>query len=576
MEKLEQIMKPYLDKKEEIEKILNKPEEQRKAIKNIVDRRNNERKVLEMRLEHLRDNKEREINEYLQEYAMTSASSNYLQIIKADLEKAYREKEEEILKDLNEFDASTQEEILNVEESFKTNGKSLDEYQKELNEISDSMLKQLYQEEQKLQEKLDIQKDKEFHLQRQRRYFKYEYNEQNQLVNAYKYKELQDEIDSVEVKIRDIEAKLKKISEYRNDIKNHTYNNWAVSVSQSQNISDSVKEEEIEMVSLPVDETVTTIDAEENISTNVEEENTVVTVEKENISTNVEEENISTNVEEENISTNVEKENLAETVSTIEEEQIEETNESEIENRNSFGTPILPVDDIDIIEDEIRYNVLRANKKIVVDTYTDLIKMVYCDIMKELNDINTLRLDTSKGGLKESEAYISEKNNDASYSILGKVDLGNDENSIELPCGEYINSSDFDQAVEEYYNKNKGVTYEVQGYNARLKITPKTLKKFKNELKRSSEFSLTKNSKTSKTDTRKVAVKMDNGDVKTIATVYSELPADDYISRNKTIYTLSNLFKQKNKSWISRALEKFESKEEVIEETTDKEYTKTK
>ena len=558
MEKLEQIMKPYLDKKEEIEKILNKPEEQRKAIKNIVDRRNNERKVLEMRLEHLRDNKEREINEYLQEYAMTSASSNYLQIIKADLEKAYREKEEEILKDLSEFDASTQEEILNVEESFKTNGKSLDEYQKELNEISDSMLKQLYQEEQKLQEKLDIQKDKEFHLQRQRRYFKYEYNEQNQLVNAYKYKELQDEIDSVEVKIRDIEAKLKMISEYRNDIKNHTYNNWAVSVSQSQNISDSVKEEEIEMVSLPVDETVTTIDAEENILTNVEEENTVVTVEKENISTNVEEEN------------------LDETVSTIEEEQIEETNESEIENRNSFGTPILPVDDIDIIEDEIRYNVLRANKKIVVDTYTDLIKMVYCDIMKELNDINTLRLDTSKGGLKESEAYISEKNNDASYSILGKVDLGNDENSIELPCGEYINSSDFDQAVEEYYNKNKGVTYEVQGYNARLKITPKTLKKFKNELKRSSEFSLTKNSKTSKTDTRKVAVKMDNGDVKTIATVYSELPADDYISRNKTIYTLSNLFKQKNKSWISRALEKFESKEEVIEETTDKEYTKTK
>ena len=99
MEKLEPIIKPYLDKKEEIEKILNKPEEQRKAIKNIVDRRNNERKVLEMRLEHLRDNKEREINEYLQEYAMSSASSNYLQIIKADLEKAYREKEEKILKD---------------------------------------------------------------------------------------------------------------------------------------------------------------------------------------------------------------------------------------------------------------------------------------------------------------------------------------------------------------------------------------------------------------------------------------------------------------------------------------------
>lgn len=496
MENIERIMKPYFDKKNEPEKEsekLNKTKEEFKINRKI------QKRVLEARLQNLRDNKEREISEYLSEYTKQDMpSSNYLQIIRADLEKAYRKREEEYLEDIKRFEKRTEEEKVALRELRKLNKNQNYQfiYQKELNEIGEVVTEELYQEKKNLELQLEEIKMNFDSAMLKLNEFNYEYNDQHQVTNGYKFKELYDESSKLIEKMSKIKKSIEQVDKYINEIREY---------------KNSTIEPELTVETESVVAPDLIVETEPNL---------------------------------------------------VLEQEIQKTGD------------VLPIDDIDPMKDEIVYNATRRGKKIIADSYSDLLKMVYNDIINEVKSINAIRLDPSKKYLAESEAYISQKVQTSNYSILGKVDLGNKEKSVELPCGEYINTKDFENALDIYFQKNKGNIYEVKGYNNVSKMSLATLEDCKESLKKCSTIKLLKDNKISAIDIRRVFGKEKaieyNQEVqgKELGSVHSNLPQGDYIFRNETIINLFNLFEQKNKTWIQRALENLKESEEPEIEVT--------
>lgn len=104
---LEAIMKPYYDKKEEIEK-------------KYIERKN----FLSLRLENLRNNKEREIEEYIQNAVAERPNfyAGYGAMIRKDLEQAYAKKEQELeqeIKDNSKYYRLDVRELVSIKEELR-------------------------------------------------------------------------------------------------------------------------------------------------------------------------------------------------------------------------------------------------------------------------------------------------------------------------------------------------------------------------------------------------------------------------------------------------------------------------
>ena len=85
---IEEIMKPYFDKKEEIENKLK-----------VNNQYLEEKRIIELRLERLRDNKEQEIEEYVKNAVSDRPDfyAGYGAMIRKDLEQSYVAREQELL-----------------------------------------------------------------------------------------------------------------------------------------------------------------------------------------------------------------------------------------------------------------------------------------------------------------------------------------------------------------------------------------------------------------------------------------------------------------------------------------------
>ena len=104
---LEEIMKPYYDKKDNIEK-------------QYIERKS----FLTLRLENLRNNKEREIEEYVQNAVAERPDfyAGYGAMIRKDLEQAYAKKEQELeqeIKDNDKYYRLDVRELVSIKEDLR-------------------------------------------------------------------------------------------------------------------------------------------------------------------------------------------------------------------------------------------------------------------------------------------------------------------------------------------------------------------------------------------------------------------------------------------------------------------------
>ena len=181
--KLEDMMRRYFEKQEEIQ---NKYTVQKNFLK--------------MRLERLRDNKEREIAEYVD----NSLSSNknfyvgYGAMVRNDLEKEYARKEEEIQNELNAVDKYYRVDV------------------RELVSIKEDIRKELFAKKRELVLKLrEVQIDSDLVILNIAK-FEPKYDENYSIINGDERKKLFDRShELVEVKYN-LEKELKQLEEYLN------------------------------------------------------------------------------------------------------------------------------------------------------------------------------------------------------------------------------------------------------------------------------------------------------------------------------------------------------------------------
>ena len=178
---IEEIMKPYFDKKEEFEKKYTE-----------------EKNSLKLRLERLRENKASEIQEYINN-ALNSNQNFYVgygAMLRKDLEQSYAEREAQLEREINDFDKFYRVDVREVSDIKQEVRKDLFSAKKEL---------EIRLQEVELNYKIVM-----LNLSK----IKLEYDEQHRVLNGDAYKSIYAQADSlIDVK-RNIQKELDSVNKY--------------------------------------------------------------------------------------------------------------------------------------------------------------------------------------------------------------------------------------------------------------------------------------------------------------------------------------------------------------------------
>lgn len=642
LEILQNIMKPYFDKKAEIE---NKPAElendksiQLDKIKEMRQERINRRKELEIELEELEskieelkndreekikslkielenlkvrtkisiddfnERKEREIEEYITKTmdSNRNLSAVYGSFVRKDLEKQYdtrlkdleakfKQTEEELTEQVNELEIQTDFEnelkeekarllkeikslksVSEEEKEEKQNLENLDNRTdfrrvdlRELVDIKENIRKQLFVEQKRLNNELNrLQIEQRIYitslpmeLEKQQlefneimyklSNFKYEYNDQHQVINGNEWRKLYEESNKISDRIYELKQKI------------------------AEGITDS---EEI----LNVREALANIDKYLEMTNLTEEEIKVVMMsmtpwEK-------------AEYDRRKALSNSELIGLDSDEDEFEEIKIDELPEDELEEKEDLeeldkildkivenDDEILGVEenkDIVEINDPVESNYTEAENDIVVENELDLLQTVYNDIVKQTMALKSVRISQSKHNLKENEYYISAKQGDEDYKVSGLVNLATEDKSLKLPCGEYVDLAEMKQALKNYYKKSKARTYFVKQAEKSYEITKGTLSKLKKALKKCSAIELFKENKLPGLDMFRVYGKEKSDEIireaeigKMKAENFSE---GEFINRNEFIISMKNLFTAKKQTWLRSLSDSLKAKREEL------------
>lgn len=518
---LENIMKPYFDKKKEIESapiaLENDKSETRLKIQEMKTERINKRKELEIELENLRvrrkvaiedfkEKKEIEIDEYISESLNTDSNffASYGSMLRKDLEQEYDKKLKELEADFNAKEESLINEITNlkmVSEEERTEKQSLENLNnksdysrvdlRELVEIKNSLRKQLFAEQKRLNFELKQQKNYFEDIMSKLSNFKYEYNDQQQVINGADWRALYENSNETSVEIGKIKAALEKIDEYLG-------------------LTELTKEE-ISAVMM-----------------------SMTPWEKEEYN------------RRKDIQNNVNNENVA-------------------EPEEDLGV----IDSSDVIEinDPVVSKYEEKNGNVVVDKYSDLLKTIYNDVVKKANNLKSVKLNGSKEKLGENEYYISSKKDNGNYEVNGTVNL-KQEDGIMLPCGEYVYDENINEAVDNLFNKTKGRSYIVKETGKEYNLSKTAIENFKSKIKKCSTIKLIKEKKIGKLDLLRVFGKrkadeivkeIEIGEIKD-----NNLPEGDYINRNELIVAMDNLFTTKKLDWLKNLTDTLKDKKDEL------------
>lgn len=532
---IEQIMKPYFDIKEymkndpksienessNIDQNLSKLREERLLVKKTLEARLDElranaiadKKALELRLNNLKERKEREIEEFING-SKDAFYAGHVATIRKDLESAYKQKEEELEKQIadlekvnadrqkdlegqirnlsrrseEELDSMKQKEVVSSKTDFRSRA-----YIRKTVDIKEDIRKKLIAKQKEIEFAISKEKLNFDSIMLELSQFKYIYDENHTPINASEWKALYQKSSDSSDKMNNLKANLNKLKQY---------------LSETE-----LTEEEIKVVMTAI------APQEKEILQELEQQEKNEIVDNFTVPEN------------------------SKTIEPIEPEKISNENEPTQDSQTIEG-PIPQLRSFNYDAEDVAYNTdlvtepdyVEKGNKIEVDTRADLVKLIYNDVMKTIESTDTITLHDSKGDLKETERYIGINN-----EIKGSVDVG----SLALPNGEYVNSDDFEDALDKYINKSKGKTYVVKERNDKLRIT--NVERFKKALNGSSILHLGK----------KVASKLAiRGREQTTVTskelgeVRGEAKQGQYISRNELIRNLNELFETKKVAWL--------------------------
>lgn len=550
LEILNSIMKPYFDKKEEID---NKPallEKEKNEFKEAVRKKVDERLTKKIKLlqelkkikarhkvaiEDFKEKMEREIEEYINSTMESNPSltSVYSSFVRKDLQKNYVENSEirkgydQRLKELDDnFKAQEQalmkeiedltkisEEELEKDEQYYVNLDNQPDYSRvdlrELVELKDETRKKLFAERKRLNQRLEelkpqyeeynrtVEDLKEYQIKlneivEKLSNFKYEYNAQNQVVNSEDWKKLYEERSLISDKITDLTDVLVEknsvIHEF-NDVKN----------------SIEKVEEYIKLTEL------------------TQEEISVVMM------------------------------------------SMTPWEKAEYDRRKGKTNP---KEDLIEINDNKEYKYEEKDGKIFVDDMENLLGVIFNDVVKTISNLKSIRINGSKGKLKENEGYISAKTNSKGYEEKGIVTV--DETIVKLPCGEYLNKNDISEATERLYSKPKAITYIVKETGKAYKMSKDAVQKLKSALKNCTTIELVKENKVSRLDLLKVFGKKKTNDVMKQVEIGelkdSNLEEGEFVNKNETIVAFKNLFTEKKVEWLRNLSSSLRDKVESLTE----------
>ena len=529
-ERLNEIMKPYFDKMNGIEEDVK---QNREKISDVLNRRRLEKRQLELRLERLRKNKDKEINEYIESQPMLYVG--YGATLRKDLEEMYKSQEEELLAEIKSFDIVTQKQIDELEKElnnqqnrhreeykidmsyakdllneFNESNRAMKDAKNALNsnislsemvEIKVNTKRQLISMQKELSLQLDQEEINFQQVMLKINRFEYKYDDNHQIINADEWKKLYEESNSIKAKCEEIRACLEKIKQ-----------NLALMELTKEEAEYLMRSkapfEERELSERPANG----VDLSDKVSDDTSE---------------------AKKDEEINIS------------DTIEDEENDKTDD-------------LP-DMIEEKETPVLVNYEKDKKgNITVETQDDLLKALYNEILKEIENLRTVRINGSNGKLGQNGRYVNAKDDiNSSYSNIGNI-VPSDDEPIQLPNGEYLYTSDFNQAIDRLYNKQKGRTYKVKESGKKYKITYRTLNKFKSQLKDSAILSL----KSKKDSEGKLLYGgPSNKDQVQLGEVGpTNLPDGSYLLKNDVIDKLNSVFTPSRLSSLKAFISKLKQK----------------
>lgn len=583
---IEEIMKPYFEKKQQME---NRIESLKEELEKIRTKRQKNVRInsLKLQLERIRNNKESEIAEYIQNALLEGNDfySGYSAMIRADLEREYALKERELEKEIEELSKNTFDEIEeDIEQipdeereiELENEIKALEKYYrvdiKELIEIKSEIRKSL----------ISAKKELEFNIMEAKinfdvamlklKRFEYIYDENNRVLNSNEFKELYDEVNRlIEIKYG-YEMQLKQLNEYLKitelepeEIKigmmsltpweKEEYDRRKAAVieevsvmTEEEETSSDINEEEKEQ---PITQ-VENIESEIPFDINEEEK------EQEESLTSVGETEEETSFDvlkpdelplEDDIMDEVE-ENLSKEIEKITKEMEENSEESEKDPEEIIKGDL--IDSTFTVKDSVVK--IDENEDVIADTYDDLLKFIFSDVVEYTKKIRSIKVDAGKAQIADSSRYIStsEDGRYDEYDIKGKIDS----EDVKLPTGEFVNKKDILDAINNYRKSNKGRTFTVDGVD--YKISRRTVKDLKKLLKHCTTLTLLNEKKITEFDMKRVIGKniSDDNSKLDLGRVATDLPAGDYISIEQFYNNLENLFEEKRKGWFSRTFEK--------------------
>ncbi|MBQ2947264.1 MAG: hypothetical protein IJE04_05440 [Bacilli bacterium] len=511
LEILENIMKPYFDKKAEIEnipvKLENEKNETANKIRELKVERISKRKELELELENLKVRREIALNDFkekmerdIEAYIGNAQNSNsnffasYGSMLRKDLEREYniklkelegnfKDQEQSLAVEISKLKIVTDEEISNKQD-LEDLGKGLDYSRvdlREMVEIKGNLRKSLMAEQKRLNFELKQQQINFDSAMLRLDSFKYEYNDQQQVINGADWRAIYEESNGIADRMDEIRKALKKVEEYLK-------------------ITELTKEETAAVMMSMTHWEKAEYDRRKGNASNITED----------------------------------------------------------ENKKDDSTKT--DEDIVQIDDPVVSNFEEKNGNIAVDDMQNLLKTIYNEIVKEAMSLNSVKISESKS---KDNLYISSKSGDGEYKENGM--LGE---SIKLPCGEYINSDDISQAINNLYNKTKDKKYITKETGKEYKISEETIKKLKRKFKKCSTLKLVKEKKVSKLDLLKVFGKTKANKVMTEVEMSTlkevNVKEGDYINRDDLIISLNNLFINKELDWLRNFSNTLKDKKDIL------------
>lgn len=603
---LDELMRPYFEKKEEIE---NKTRFLKEELeKTRQEQKNVKINSLKLQLERIRDNKEREIAEYIQNAVLGGNDfySGYSAMIREDLEREYalreRQIEEEIEKLENSEEIKSSEREIELQKEIETLEKYYRVDIKELIEIKSEVRKSIMSAKNQIELNLMEARISYDTVMLRLKRFNYVYDENNKVLNGNEFKELYDQLNIlIEIKY-DYENKLKKLDEYLKitelepeEIKigmmsltpweKEEYDRRKESKINAETIAQEIKKSGISDEEIKNDETIELDAHEENIPFDLTE---TVKKEVEEQKEQIEEELFGNEEKSEELSENDEKEEdvqfevLEPDELPIEEEksdigevdfkEIEENLDKEIEKELLTPEEKIQKDLVDSTLEIKDVNIkLDEKDDVIADTYNDLLKFIFIDVSEEAKKMRSIKIDASKGELSNSSRYIStnEEGRYDPYEVKGVVNS----EEVELPTGEFVNKKDIFKAIDNYRKSNKGRTFTVDGVEH--KITRKTSRNLKKLLKQCTTLTLLNEKKITEFDMKRVIIKnhSDDNSKLDLGRIEANLPAGDYISAEQFLGSLRTLFEEKKESWFSKTFEKIRNrKSKKVEENNVIDY----